>query len=128
MGVLNGERVLLVEDSEEIRETLKDLLELEGAEIYTAADGRRAIDFLRHGGEVDAIILDLLMGEFDGEWFLAELAGTARQPAIVVFSAASSAQLERIATRFPVLRKPSSGDLVVETLRRAIDGQRKNRR
>jgi CheY-like chemotaxis protein len=39
-------RVLLVEDDLDVRDSLQDLLESEGLDVIPAANGKQAIDFL----------------------------------------------------------------------------------
>ncbi len=64
--------VLVVDDEESIREGLRNLLELEGFSVETAADGREALhktaEFLP-----DAAVVDLKMPNMDGHTFLKEV-------------------------------------------------------
>ena len=63
---LQGLRLLVVEDDENIRESLSDLLRDEGATLATAANGREALDELRATKPPDLILLDLMMPVMDG--------------------------------------------------------------
>ncbi|RMG67965.1 MAG: response regulator [Bacteroidetes bacterium] len=58
-------RILIIEDEPSIRETLCDLLELEGFEVVVAVDGKdgvvKAIDH-----DPDLIVCDIMMPEMDG--------------------------------------------------------------
>jgi adenylate cyclase len=70
-GVTIG-RVLLVEDDEDTRTTIRQLLEREGWDVAEAGNGRVALE--RVAARLpDAIVLDLLMPEMDGFEFVAEL-------------------------------------------------------
>jgi signal transduction histidine kinase/DNA-binding response OmpR family regulator len=70
-GVAIG-RVLLVEDDEATRATIRQMLEREGWEVVEAENGRVALE--RVAARLpDAIVLDLLMPEMDGFEFVAEL-------------------------------------------------------
>ncbi len=64
-------RVLAVDDEEDIRESVKQLLELslESVEVITAADGQLALDILE-AGEFDLILTDYKMPKMDGLEFL----------------------------------------------------------
>jgi CheY-like chemotaxis protein len=65
-------RVLLVEDDEVTRTTIRQMLEREGWEVAEAENGRVALE--RMAARLpDAIVLDLLMPEMDGFEFVAEL-------------------------------------------------------
>jgi signal transduction histidine kinase/CheY-like chemotaxis protein len=65
-------RVLLVEDDDATRATLRQMLEREGWTVAEAGNGRVALAQLA-GGVPDAIVLDLMMPEMDGFQFVAEL-------------------------------------------------------
>ena len=70
-GVTIG-RVLLVEDDEDTRTTIRQMLEHEGWEVAEAGNGRLALESVKDRLP-DAIVLDLLMPEMDGFEFVAEL-------------------------------------------------------
>jgi CheY-like chemotaxis protein len=59
-------RLLVVEDDADIRDTLSDVLAWEGYDVLTAANGREALELLRRGTGVDAILLDLMMPIMSG--------------------------------------------------------------
>jgi CheY-like chemotaxis protein len=72
-------RLLVVEDSEDIRLLLAELLGDEGYTVHTAANGREALDYLAHAEELpDLILLDLMMPEVDGREFREAQEKTAR--------------------------------------------------
>jgi signal transduction histidine kinase/CheY-like chemotaxis protein len=58
-------RVLLVEDQEDVREALSFLLEAEGHQVATAADGPSALRWL-DGGRFDAVVMDIGLPGLDG--------------------------------------------------------------
>ena len=57
--------VLIVEDEESIRESLKLNLELEGYDVTTVADGLQALQQVK-SAYYDLIILDIMLPEMDG--------------------------------------------------------------
>jgi two-component system response regulator MprA len=59
-------KILIVDDERAVRDSLQRALELEGYEIELAADGREALDRLGANGQVDAVLLDVLMPGMDG--------------------------------------------------------------
>jgi two-component system, OmpR family, response regulator MprA len=59
-------KILIVDDERAVRESLQRALELEGYEIELAADGREALERLGADGNVDAVLLDVLMPGMDG--------------------------------------------------------------
>lgn len=64
--------VLVVDDDFDIRDTLKELLELEGLRVASAANGRDALRKLRNGVRPAVILLDLMMPEMSGWEFRGE--------------------------------------------------------
>jgi chemosensory pili system protein ChpA (sensor histidine kinase/response regulator) len=66
-------RILVVEDDDDIRDTLRDLLMTEGYEVDVAKDGTDAIDRLEGGQHATLILLDMMMPGMDGESFLAAI-------------------------------------------------------
>ena len=115
-------RVLVVDDDDLLRETVKELLEMEGFEVSTAVNGREALASLDALGLPCFVLLDLMMPVMDGPTFLANVAErrAALVPPlpIVVFSALAEAGA--LATRYhcEVLPKPVSLDLLVATAER----------
>jgi CheY-like chemotaxis protein len=63
-------RVLIVEDDDEIRESLADVLEDQGYSVAATANGVEALEALRAGGPRPCLIfLDLMMPLMDGRGF-----------------------------------------------------------
>jgi CheY-like chemotaxis protein len=62
--------ILIVEDDKEIRESLKDVLEIEGYQVVTASNGQEAIETLRTMPQPCLILLDLMMPVMNGWEFL----------------------------------------------------------
>src|SRR5688500_10302025 len=78
------ERILIVDDSEEIRFLLQTMLETQGYRVNSAPDGEKALAALR-GEHFDLVILALMMPLNDGQPVLKEMrqAGL-RQPTRVL--------------------------------------------
>ncbi len=90
-----GNTVLVVDDEEDTRETLAELLRLEGYRIATAADGREALEKLARE-RVFMILLDLVMPVMDGWQFLREMkerAALAAIPIVLISGQVNAAQL-----------------------------------
>lgn len=58
-------RILIVDDEDQLRAVLKEILEIEGYEVAEAADGRAAMEAQRLQG-FDLVITDIIMPEMDG--------------------------------------------------------------
>ena len=66
IGVLKETRILIVDDSDVTREINRDILESQGAEVFEAASGREACDFIEQGNQVDLILMDIIMPGMNG--------------------------------------------------------------
>ena len=58
-------RILLVDDDPDILKVNRVLLEREGYDVLTATGGEEAIELVK-GGEVDLMVLDIMMPNVDG--------------------------------------------------------------
>ena len=59
-------RILIVEDTPLMRESLVDVLTATGHEVTTADNGLDAVEMIAGGAAFDAIITDIIMPEMDG--------------------------------------------------------------
>jgi CheY-like chemotaxis protein len=64
--------ILLVDDDNELRESIAEGLERLGFEVIRAADGTDALGHLRHASLPSVVLLDLLMPGMNG-WQLCEV-------------------------------------------------------
>jgi CheY-like chemotaxis protein len=67
-----AERILVVEDENDIRAEIAELLREAGFEVAEAADGNEALQKLRAGPRPCLILLDLMLPGVDGWAFRAE--------------------------------------------------------
>ena len=68
-----GDRILVVDDDEDIREVMQELLAGEGFEVDVARDGIDALAKLEVETAPPLILLDMMMPRMDGEAFLKAL-------------------------------------------------------
>ncbi len=71
-SAVDDTQVLVVDDDFDIRDTLRELLEIEGLRVAIASTGREALQRLRDGVRPDLILLDLMMPEMSGWEFRGE--------------------------------------------------------
>ncbi len=62
-------RILVVEDEDDLRHSISDILEIEGYHTMGACNGREALECLHEQERPELILLDLLMPEMDGWTF-----------------------------------------------------------
>jgi excisionase family DNA binding protein len=112
--------VLIVDDDESFRETLREVVSDQGYGVLCAADGAEALELLRsHGGpQPSVIVLDLQMPNMDGLQFLQAQRrdpGLAPVPVIVV-----TAERRSDVGGAPVLRKPVDLAKLVHAIASAV--------
>lgn len=67
-----GNRILLVEDENQLRENIAELLEIQGFEVLAVDSGDKAVSFLSDF-KPSVILCDIRMPRFDGFWVLMEI-------------------------------------------------------
>ena len=99
--------VLIVDDNDETRALLVQILAIRGYEAVGASDGLDALAWLRGGGRPSVIVLDMRMPNMDGSALQRALKGDARWAAIpvIVYSAFPP---ERPGGALAVLRKATT--------------------
>ena len=92
--MMTAHTVLVVEDESDLREIMRDALELNGYVVVTAENGQDALRKLADIENLCLVILDLLMPVMTGWDFMANLrmqAGMAAVPVVVHSSAPGQA-------------------------------------
>ena len=110
--------VLIVEDDEDLREMMAQLLTLEGFQTAAVANGREALDYLHQATRPDVIVLDLMMPIMDGwEFRRRQQADPVLAPVpVIVLSALDQARAANLnATAF--LKKPLDFDRLLTLVR-----------
>jgi CheY-like chemotaxis protein len=110
--------VLVVEDDPDIRECVKLMLEMEGYDVVTAANGAEAEEELAHIACPCVMLLDLMMPVMSGWELLDHLRsnGSLKRGLHVVVISASP--LKGIEGAVDVMKKPVRLDKLMEAVRR----------
>jgi two-component system, chemotaxis family, chemotaxis protein CheY len=115
--------ILLVDDDQEIRDSMASALAREGYAVAAASDGADALHQLEGGLSPCLILLDLMMPRKDGYEFRREQLSNPRLAAIPTLAISASRQLLERAQGLgfaDVVRKP----LRFEKLRELVDSHR----
>jgi len=125
MGWLDGRSILLVEDNAINQEVVHDLLEMFGARVTVASDGRQGIRCLENG-LFDLVLMDIHMPVLDGFAATAEIRQNARFKALPIVALTANAlegDPERCvaAGMNDYLAKPIQPDLLFACLKRHLD-------
>jgi CheY-like chemotaxis protein len=115
--------ILIAEDNDDIRETLEEVLKMEGYQVHAVKNGREALRALKQIEGPALILLDLMMPVMNGWEFLeAQRENNVIQPLpVVVVSAISAAMAlkhkEKLVSAAGYLSKPVSLDSLLEIVR-----------
>ena len=118
-----GYHVLFVDDDDLVRETLGELLRLEGFTITEAVGATEALDLLKRDDSVQFLLSDLSMPGMDG-LALIEAAQAIRPelPSALLTGFALPAS-GRLPASLSVFRKPASPAAIAKHIERAISGR-----
>jgi CheY-like chemotaxis protein len=110
--------VLIVEDDEDLREMMAQMLTLEGFEAVAVANGREALEYLHAAEKPDVILLDLMMPVMDGwEFRRQQQADPALAPVpVIVLSALDQARASSLEAE-AFLKKPLDFDRLLSLVR-----------
>jgi len=122
--MISSERILVIDDDDDIREVMQDVLASEGFVVDAAKDGLDALDKLGHDGHdghPPLILLDMMMPNMDGEAFLKALRGKpdlADAPVVVISGNAAVREKANNLHAAACLVKPFELDELLGVVRR----------
>jgi CheY-like chemotaxis protein len=119
---------MLVDDDEDVRVTLARSLEDAGFVITSADCAERALDQLRLGVEIDALVTDLSMPGMSGWDLIREIRGSKPHlPSLMLTGHLQDTEADDLVMgkneRFALLRKPVSPVLLAERIAALVDGR-----
>ena len=115
IGAASEGYVLVVDDEEDIRDTLRELIEMQGLKAETAANGAEALEHLT-AQKPCLVLLDLVMPVMDGRALLEKMRADPELSGVPVVVSTSAPHL---APRdVPVVPKPIDIGKMVEWLHR----------
>jgi CheY-like chemotaxis protein len=111
--------VLVVDDDEDTREAMMEVLRFEGYTVEGATDGRDALNVLQAGRfKPDVIVVDLYMPAMDGNDFRLALRDDSRYAHIPVIVCTGDSPLSVLAGAFGTLQKPVDIDTLTDIVRK----------
>jgi len=118
------EKILVVDDEENIRKSLKMILEYEGYNFMEAKSGEEALDIVDEIVGLDLILLDVKLPGLDGLEVLKKLKERPYSPEVIMISGHGTIGTAVDATKlgaFDFLEKPLHRDRVLLSLRNALN-------
>lgn len=122
-------KVLIVDDVQDLRDSIRYLLEGEGYEVLEAADGRAALDILRRSRYPLVVLLDMLMPMMRGDSVIEALIKERVLPgkhAIILITASPSTVPHPIRNvlaklEIPIVRKTIPLEEIIDLVDRASE-------
>lgn len=111
--------ILVVEDDEDCRSVLQDLLEMQGYSVRTCNGARQAVEAAR--AERPALmLLDYLMPDADGSWVVRKLRESGIDVPVVLTTGLHEAREEAERLGLPSLEKPFDVSRLLELVRSLV--------
>jgi CheY-like chemotaxis protein len=128
-----GRLILVVDDEQEMRDVVQQVLKTGGHRVVTAANGKEA-GLLLAKEKIDLVLTDLLMPEKDGTEVITDL--RKKHPAMPVVAMSGGGRMPRgeylkIARLFgahAILEKPFTSEQLLSTIELLLPERRKNPR
>ncbi|HEY7482057.1 MAG TPA: response regulator [Gemmatimonadales bacterium] len=124
--------ILIVDDEDGVRQSLRRQLVAQGHSVLDAADGLQALERIRNRlGEVDLVLADVVMPVMNGTELAATLVVEYPDLPVILMSAYLPAGLTRVGVHqavVPVLMKPFTSEQLEELIQVALDLPGKDRR
>ena len=121
-----GETVLVVDDQEDVRRLVADVLDAMGYRPLTAAGGEEALDLLAEE-KVDLVISDVVMPRMSGAELAARIREAAPGTGLIFMSGYTDNHVvlrELREEKVPFVHKPLSPRILAVLVRRVLDGER----
>lgn len=121
------ETILVVEDNEDVRETVVELLEQAGYTVFTAEDGDRAMNMLQTGVQPELIFTDVVMPGRVKSTDLADWARAQTPPVAVLFTSGHTRDIlsnnHLLSPEIHLLSKPYSPEALTQRVRSVLAAQ-----
>ncbi|HCJ09349.1 MAG: response regulator transcription factor [Lachnospiraceae bacterium] len=114
--------LLVADDDDLLRDLVKEVLEEEGYQVYTARDGQEAVDIFWNTPDIALVILDIMMPKMDGMEVLEEIRERTDIPVLMLTALGDSSSelacLRHGASDF--VSKPFHYDILVERVKNLL--------
>ena len=121
MIVSSTAQILIVEDDDDLREVVRDLLRDLGYKVATAGNGRDALQYLRANRPPGLIVLDVMMPVMDGVEFCRRRLRDPALRSIPIFLFTARGQSIANVSAVRVLRKPLVVSEFIDAVRSVME-------
>ena len=123
-NLLGDEKILLVEDDDDVRSALRQRLSTSGFRVTEASDGTSALKLVSKPTEFDLVVTDLTMpGPVQGMDLVRRIREALGEIPIVILTGYGTDALDELAdtSRCILLSKPVSGPALISRIRQLLD-------
>jgi two-component system sensor histidine kinase/response regulator len=129
---MNEAKILIIEDTQSIRDELRDILRFEGMQVVTAENGQEGIDVAKKE-HPDLILCDIMMPVKDGYEVFAEIQHTSNlkhTPFIFLTAKATTDNIRQgmILGADDYITKPFNVDLLINSINSRLEKERERRK
>jgi CheY-like chemotaxis protein len=117
--------LLVTDDREGIRQLLKEVLEVFGYQVYTAATGQEALETLK-SREIDLVFLDMKMAGMDGLETLKAIKKRIQAPRVIMMTAYQDAGIIKEAIKWGAngfIAKPFDLHVLHEVIKKELQSE-----
>lgn len=115
-----GALILVVEDDDDTREAVCEMLQEEGYRVASTRNGQEAEDYLHSAARPDCILLDLSMPIMDGWTFTNRLQQLGGRPIPIIVATAAESYWGYPVPMAQVMRKPLHEETLLALLRKVM--------
>ncbi|MDH4237082.1 MAG: response regulator, partial [Nitrospira sp.] len=123
--LVGSETILLVEDDNEVRHILADVLRGAGYTVLQADNGVNALQFTtRYVGPIDLMVTDIMMRQMNGRVLAQQMRVSRPETKVLYMSGYEDNAIVRqgvLVERTPFLAKPFSLDALLKKVREVLD-------
>lgn len=114
--------ILVVDDEQEISEAIRLILEDEGHQVETCANGKQALEWLAKGSDVDLVISDVMMPWMSGLELLENIRKTREggKPPVILMSGVNPTRSRSEARWNEFIKKPFNLDALMGAVNRLL--------
>jgi two-component system, cell cycle sensor histidine kinase and response regulator CckA len=119
-----GETILLVDDHSSARNSIQRVLHHAGYRVLQASSGRRALKLFSESPQgVDLLIADWMMPGMNGRELAEKLRQQKPELKVLLISGYQDLQDSSSAASVELIRKPFAGPVLIERIRKVLDGK-----
>lgn len=123
--IKGSEKIMVVDDEEDIRNVTKEILERYGYQVLLAKDGKEAVDrYKEHAEEIDLVILDLSLPYLKGEDVMKKIIERRSDARVIVSSGSPDEERMKMLIRLGAkafIKKPYPFEKLLRLIREVLD-------